>query len=547
MIGGLAGTIGLVALAKPLTDLAMKIGPPEYFALGVMALSLVSIAARGETLKGIIMACFGLMLSFIGQDPVTGSVDRFSFGIVQLASGVPTLGVFVGMFAIAQIIRMLEEGGSTVKQGTKLSLTIRDALNGFLDILRFPFTVIRAIGIGLYVGILPILGPGTAAITSYLVEKKYSREKEKFGHGVPSGLIATEVTKGCCAIGDLIPTFMLGVPGSITGGILLGAFLLHGVQAGPQFLLAGSAPYIVFAGIGLTQILIVLVGLPLIKCCSQVVKVPNALLAPILTVLCFIGAFVERNMAFDLLFLIMFGVFGYVLDRLKYSLISLIIGLIIGDMVETNLHRTLSMGYGSWYLFWTRPIAVSFFIITILFLAWPYLKDLYYVMIKRKTSKENGESSPITVVSMGEIILLSFLVCFALVMLVEAQSYSANAGLLPKLTSCAIIVFILWLIASRIFRRVPISSMRWRKPRLLYGSISWEWSVLTLIGYFLFVYVVGFLGATAIYSISIAVLLKYRNKLILVITTGGVILGVALFVRALNIIFPKPFFTILPF
>ena len=265
MVGGLAGCVGMVTLAQPLTDMAMKIGPPEYFALGVMALALISIASRGETLKGLIMGCAGLALSFIGNDPVSGFVDRFSFGSVQLAAGVPPLSVFVGMFAVAQIIRMLKEGGSTVQEGTVPSLTIRDALSGFWDVLRYPFTVIRSIGIGIYIGILPALGVTTATITAYLIEKQYSREKEQFGKGAPSGLVAVEVSKGCCVVGDMIPTFMLGIPGSIAGAIIMAAFILHGIQPGPQFLLAGSAPYVVFAGIILAQILIVITGLPLIR------------------------------------------------------------------------------------------------------------------------------------------------------------------------------------------------------------------------------------------------------------------------------------------
>lgn len=377
MIGGLFGCVGMVSLAWPLTILAMKIGPPEYFALGVMALTLISIASKGETLKGLIMGCLGLALSFIGNDPVSGFVDRFSFGSVYLAGGIPFLTVILGVFAVAQIIRMLEEGGSTVQEASP-KLTILAALTGFLDVLRHPFTVIRSLGIGIYIGILPVLGPGTATVMSYIIEKKYSREKEQFGQGAPSGLVATEISKGCCSIADMIPTFMLGIPGSITGAIIMAAFILHGIQPGPQFLLAGSTPYVVFAGIILTQIIFVIIGLPLIKVIGYVVKVPNTLLAPVLTVLCFIGAFVDRNITLDILLMIAFGVFGYALDRLKYPLISLVIGLLIGPLVEENFHRTLGMGYGSFNLLWTRPIAISFFIITFLFLAWPFIKALFF-------------------------------------------------------------------------------------------------------------------------------------------------------------------------
>ena len=542
MVGGLAGCVGMITLAQPLTDLAMEIQPPEYFALGVMALALISIASKGETLKGLIMGCVGLALSFIGSDPVAGFIDRFSFGLVYLAAGIPPMSVFIGMFAIAQIIRMLEEGGTTV-QGKVPSLTIQASLSGFLDVIRHPITVARSIGIGLYIGILPALGVTTATITSYLIEKQYSPEREQFGQGVPSGLVAAEVSKGCCVVGDMIPTFMLGIPGSITGAIIMAAFILHGIPAGPQFLLSGSIPYIVFGGIILAQILIVVTGLPLIRAFGLVVKIPNTLIAPVLTVLCFFGAFVERNVTFDLLFMVGFGILGYALDRLKYSLISLIIGLIIGPLVETNFHRTLAMGFNSYYLFWTRPITVALFIITFLFLAWPYIKDLYYALgRKRKTTSETLEERPdLTKITMGEIILLSVLTGFSLLVLVEASTYPKKVGLFPVITGYTILALIAWRVGSAIFRRAQVLPIGWRKPWLLLGALSWEWSVGTLVGYFLLVYIVGFLAATAAYVVAVPLLLRYRNKFTILIMAGIVTFGVRALAKALHVILPGPF------
>ena len=541
MIGGLAGCVGMVSLAWPLTILAMKIGPPEYFALGVMALTLISIASKGETIKGMIMGCAGLALSFIGNDPVAGFTDRFSFGSVDLAAGIPPLSVFVGMFAIAQIVRMLEEGGKTVQEKMP-SLTIRDAFRGFLDVLLHPWTTIRSIGIGIYIGILPALGVTTATITAYLVEKQYSPEKEKFGQGVPSGLVATEVSKGCCVVGDMIPTFMLGIPGSITGAIIMAAFILHGIQPGPQFLLAGSAPYVVFAGIILAQILIVVAGLPLIRTVGYVVKAPNTLLAPALTVLCFIGAFVERNLPIDILYMIVFGVIGYALDKLRYSLISLIIGLIIGPLVETNFHRTLSMGFGSWHLFWSRPLTLAFFLITLLFLAWPYLKDLYF-WIRGKSSPKAGSTSAsdLSQTSMGEIMLLLVLVAFALVMLVDARGYPRNVALFPKVTCYAMLALISFRAGSLLYRHARIPKARLRWPSLSAGAMSWEWSIGTLVACFLLIYIVGFLGGVAIYLVAVPLLLRYGKKWIVLALAAAVTLGVALFAEALHIVLPSPF------
>lgn len=544
MIGGLAGSVGLVLLAWPLTNLAMTIGPPEFFALGIMALGLVSIASKGETIKGLIMACLGLALSFIGQDPVSGLVERFAFGSVYLQAGIPTISLIVGLFAISQIIKMLEEGGS-VAQEAVLSLSIWDALHGVRDCVTRPLTLIRSIFIGLYIGILPALGVASATVTAYLVEKKYSNEREQFGQGAPSGLVATEVTKGCCVVGDMIPTFTLGIPGSPTGAIIMAAFILHGIQPGPEFLRAGSVPYVVFAGIILTQFLIVLTGLPLIKYFASVSKVPNALLAPVVVVLCFIGTLVERNMVFDIFFLLLCGVLGYVVDRIGYSIISLLIGFILGPLVETNLHRTLAMGFGSYHLLWTRPLTVAFLVITLLFVGWPYLKEAYLLTWRGKTSRKldlaesNSDISPIAI---SEIFWLSVLTIMPLIMLIEARNYPSTVGLFSNGTCYIMLALIVWRVAALIYSRGPkFTSVSWRKPWLSQGAMSWEWSVVTLMGYFLLIYVVGFLLATILYLIAIPIILRYKNKYLVFSLAGALTLIVWEFARLLKVVLPSTF------
>ncbi|MDO9066494.1 MAG: tripartite tricarboxylate transporter permease, partial [Chloroflexota bacterium] len=338
------------------------------------ALSLISIGAEGNLSKGLIMGCLGLILSFVGSDPVTGGTDRFSFGSLSLAAGIPIVVSTLGIFALAQVFDLLGQGSSIAGEMVRIKDSV---LAGFGDVLRRPMTVLRAGLVGMYIGILPALGVSLAGITAYLVEKKYSSEKDQFGKGAPSGLIAAEVGKGCCVVGDLIPTFALGVPGSITGAILMGALIIHGVSPGPTFLLSGVMPYAIFAGIILAQVAFTLAGIPLARVCSYLVYVPNALLAPMIAFLCFFGAYVERNSMPDILVMIAFGVFGYVVRRMGYSVVCLILGLIMGPLVEANFHRTLGMGFGSFGVFFTRPIAVSLILITLLFIGWPYAKRLW--------------------------------------------------------------------------------------------------------------------------------------------------------------------------
>jgi putative tricarboxylic transport membrane protein len=520
----------------------MKIGPPEYFALGIMALSLVSIASKGETMKGLMMACVGLSLSFIGPDPVSGVMDRFSFGSLTLASGIPILTVFLGLFAVVQVFTMLEEGGSIV-QDVFPTFTVRDALTGFWDVLRSPLTLFRSIGIGMYIGILPALGVTTATITSYLVEKKYSADKEHFGEGAPSGLVAAEVAKGCCVVGDMIPTFTLGIPGSVTGGIIMAAFVLHGIQPGPQFLLAGPAPYVVFAGIILAQFLIVITGLPLIKYLTHITKIPNTLLAPILIVLCFVGALVERNLTFDIFYLFIFGVLGFILNRLGYSLISFVLGLILGDLIETNFHRTVGMGYGSLHLFWTRPLTIAFFGITLLFLAWPYLK-VSYMRLSGKTSGKfpSTEIVPAALkIGFSEIVLLAALLLMSLGMLVESKHYPGNVKLFPNIVSYFILILIAWRLAPLILKRrqkIYDTSVKFKKPWLSKDTMSWEWSAGIFLSYCLLIYVLGFLISTTIYLLAVPLLLRYRSKFITVILAIATTISTALLARLLHVVLP---------
>jgi putative tricarboxylic transport membrane protein len=545
MIGGLVGCAFMLALAWPLTEIAMMIGPPEYFALGIMAIALISIASKGETIKGLIMGCIGVLLACIGEDPVTAMTDRFSFSSVQLAAGLPTMGIFTGLFAIAQIIRMMEEGANTVSTGKTGFFLLKDTLKGLWDIISHPVTVIRSIAIGTYIGILPALGVTTATVSSYLIEKRYSKEGKNFGKGVPSGLVAAEVAKGCCVVGDMIPTFMLGIPGSTAGAVVMAAFVMHGIHAGPQFLLSGTAPFVVFAGITLAQIIIVVAGLPLIKLMGIVVKLQNAILAPILTVLCFIGAFSERNMTMDILFLIIFGILGYAFDKLRYSTISLIIGLIIAPLLETNFHRTLVRGEGSLYLLWTRPLTVLFFGITILFLIWPYLKVFYLSLRGKVEAKEimlETDNVNHFEFSVAEFILLGSFCLFAVLLLVDARSYQYATKLFPLITCYAMLLLIVLRVIAGIKRKARILPLNLKNPfRVLSTSLSWQFSILTFIGYLLVTYSIGFFLATAFYLLTIPWLLGYRKKKVIVALCIAVVLSAWGIAKALNLILPEGF------
>jgi putative tricarboxylic transport membrane protein len=255
-VGGMIGWWCLVAVGRPMTRLALEIGAPEYFALAVMAFGLVSITSGGPAAKGILWACLGVGISFVGRDPIAGLRSRFSLGTLWLEDGVPIVVVALGLFAIPQVVAMLRGGARLAEAGEARD----DVLAGAWEVFRRPFTVLRASVIGIFVGILPAVGTALASPTAYLTERRVSADGARFGRGAPAGLVAAEVSKGACVIGDLIPTFTLGIPGSLTAALLMGALTIHGIDAGPGFMTAGTMPFAVFAGILLTQVCLLLVG-----------------------------------------------------------------------------------------------------------------------------------------------------------------------------------------------------------------------------------------------------------------------------------------------
>jgi putative tricarboxylic transport membrane protein len=493
-IGGSGTWLFLALLVGPVTKLALSIGAPEYFGLGVMALGLVSVASKGETIKGLIMAVLGLALSTVGQDEVTGLTYRFSCGILSLEAGIPIVVSTLGVFALSQVFMMLEEGGSVAK-----AAEVKDSiLSGFPEVIKRPLTLLRAGMVGWFIGILPALGVSLAGIASYLVEKKYSKEGKQFGTGAPGGLVAAEVGKGACVVGDLIPTFTLGVPGSVTGAILMAALIIQGIEPGPRFLLKGSLPYTIFAGIVLAQATFLVSGVLFGKFFTRIVYCPNAILAPVITVLTLLGAFAERNNSFDIGLALAFGVFAYVLEKLKYPTVCMVLGLILGPLVEANFHRSLGISFGSYAIFVNRPLTLAMLVITVSFLIGPYLW-WFFVQRKRVSSSQRRTSETEGKVPAGEPVLLAGIAGLLVAFLVAAQGYSAASRLFPSVLSAGGLVFIVMRLIG-IARGLRFSRWKWLYPGPLFkGHLSWPWSLLTMIGYVVAIHLAGFVPASAVY------------------------------------------------
>jgi putative tricarboxylic transport membrane protein len=380
-IGGLMGWVSLVVISPLLIMLALKMGPPEYFMVAFMALSLLAMASQGRIAGGLALGGIGLLLAFVGNDPITAS-PRFTLGLDYLEDGLPLVPVAVGLFALSQAIALAEQGG-TIAQ----IRSIGSIWQGFAEVLKRPFSIMRGAIVGIILGVMPALGLSSANIVAYLVEKRASKNPETFGHGNPSGLVAPEVAKNSCILGDLVPTFTLGIPGSSTTALFLAAMTMHGLQPGVKFFQgSGALPYAVFSGILLAQVAFFLLGLFFARYFAMAVLAPNAFIVPMIVFLSFVGSFAMRNRVEDVLVTIIFGLIGYMLSKRGYPAVCLILGLVLGDLTEANFHRSLLIGRGSYLIFLSTPISIVLFTLTILSIAGPYLVTLG----KKFLAKGNG-------------------------------------------------------------------------------------------------------------------------------------------------------------
>lgn len=370
-IGGVIGWVCLMFVSPILMTLALMIGPPEYAMIALLALSLVSVASEGETLKGLILGGVGLLLAFVGFDPTSGFI-RFSFGTLYLRDGIGIIPVTLGLFALSQAITLATEKSERISE--TFSATDR-VLDGFFHALRYPMTILRAGLIGIFLGVMPALGIATANIVAYLSEKKASKNPETFGKGNPRGLLAPEVAKNSCVVGDLVPTFTLGIPGSTVTALFLAALMLQGITPGPDFFQKGAFSYTVFMGILVAQIAFCLMGLMTSRYFSKIVRIPNAAIVPCIVVLSVVGAFAVNNDLSDVLVTIIFGVGGYILKKYRFPVVCIVLGLVLGKMIESNFHRALILGYGEYTIFVKRPISLAILILIFVFLTWPYLSS----------------------------------------------------------------------------------------------------------------------------------------------------------------------------
>ena len=371
-IAGTLSVVGLAFLAPPLGEWALKFGPPEYFSVMVLGMTMLIYLASGSIPKAMMMALVGVLVASVGMD-ATSATQRFTLGILELNDGIGLIPLAMGLFGISEVL-------INVEQGLRRELA-KERIKGLLptrqDWKDSTAPIARGSLLGFLFGILPGGGGVTSSFISYAVEKRVSRHPEKFGKGAIEGVAGPESANNAATGGGFVPLLTLGIPSNPAMAMLLGALLIHGMQPGP--LLMQKQPDLFWGVVTSMYVgngMLLLLNLPMIGIWVQVLKIPYRILFPLILLFCLIGAYSINNSVADVLIMIFFGIVGYLMRKFEYEGAPLILAYVLGPMLEISLRQSLTISSGSFAIFFTRPIAAGGMLLAILLILSPLLPRL---------------------------------------------------------------------------------------------------------------------------------------------------------------------------
>lgn len=381
--GGIASALALMLLAPPLAKVTLLFGPAEVFWIAVFGLCSIIFLLGESPIKGLISACFGIFVSMIGADPIT-SEERFTFGFLELFDGISIVILLVGLYAMPPVIDLLETPLET--KGAGKALHTESIFRAFPRMFGYWKTWIRSSLIGIWIGILPGAGGSMAAFMSYNEARRSSNNPEEWGKGEPEGVAASETANNADTASALIPALTLGIPGTAVAAVMLGGLLVHGLQPGPMLfrdnadVVFGFMWQFLFGAI----LLIFLGGSLATNSFANLLKLPRPILGSIIIVLMFIGVYSINERMFDVYLMLIFGMIGYVMDKFKFPLPPVVLGLILGGFAEENLRLTLLIGRGDWMALLQNTTSLVLVGLTIAVIVGP--------MIKRRIVKKKQAS-----------------------------------------------------------------------------------------------------------------------------------------------------------
>lgn len=352
-IAGTFGLFGLTLIAVPLTNIALMFGPPEYFSLMILGLIILVYIAQKSFIKALSMGAFGLLLSYVGLDIVSG-VARFTFDIDPLLEGLGLVPTLIGLFGMPEILENLEK---EVK-GSLLKSKIKNILPDKKDWSRSIGPILRGSVIGFCVGILPGMGPALSTFVSYAAEKRIAKDRTIFGKGAIEGVASAESANNGASSGNFVPLLTLGIPANPIMAMLFAGFMIHNITPGPLFI--KEHPHVfwgLIASMYLGNVILLFLNLPLIRMWVQVTKIPFRYLFPCIIILCLVGVYSMNNSIFDIWVMVIFSVIGYTMKKCDYEPAPLVLAFVLGPMIEQALRQSLIMSNGNFSIFFTRPIS----------------------------------------------------------------------------------------------------------------------------------------------------------------------------------------------
>ena len=371
-LGGTASIVGLMLLAPPLSQFAIKFGPAEYFSLMVLGLSILIYLAHGSMAKALITAAFGIVLGLIGLDSINAR-PRLTFDRLELVDGVGLVPIVMGLFGVAEVLLNVEQALKREVFQTR----IRGLLPSAHDWVESRWPIVRGSVLGFFLGILPGGGAVISSFLSYALEKRLSKHPERFGQGAIEGVAGPETANNAATGGAFIPLMTLGVPPNVIMALLLGAFMVHGVQPGPLMMKQNPGLFWgVIASMYIGNLMLLVLNLPLIGMWVQVLRVPYRILFPLILLFCLVGVYTVGNTVFDIYVMILFGLVGYLMKKLEYEPAPLVLAFVLGPLLENNLRKAMILSQGSFAIFLTRPISAVCLLVALFLLVSPLVPRL---------------------------------------------------------------------------------------------------------------------------------------------------------------------------
>ena len=372
-VGAVIGAIICILFIPWLAEYVLLFGPPEYFWMAIIGISIIAVVSKGSMAKGLLSGMIGLVISFVGYDLVTGK-GRFTFDSIYLEDGIEFIPAMLGLFAATEMFKL-------IRRTSQLEMTedrdpTRGVWKGCLEVLRYPITTLRSAMIGLFVGAVPGAGKAVASFMSYLIAVRSSKHPEKFGKGAVEGVIASEAANNASGGGGgaLIPTITLGIPGSSGMALILAGMTFLGIRSGPDFVIFNAdMMYAMFAGLLFGIVVALALNLLLIKPVAKTVLIPPDILVPLIMILTLLGSYALRYSVTDMLVTLVFGVLGYFMDKYGYSNVCMVLAMILGPIAEVSFFQAYKIGGRSLTIFFTRPISIGFVVFLVLLLVGPTL------------------------------------------------------------------------------------------------------------------------------------------------------------------------------